>query len=312
MLLHDVADAHRVRLARHDPAARRRDPHRHAGRRRPDGRRADGVASTIEGIGTLTNPVVRSARLTPVRRPLRAVADRRPCTSATSAPRCSTGRSPGTTAARSCSGSRTPTRPATPRSPTAACRRAALARPRLGRGPEVGGPYAPYRQCERFGDLPRASSRSCWRPATPTTATPPTTRSTAPRGPRAATRRPGYDNYDRELTDAQVGRVPRPRGARRCCGSGCPTAPSPSHDLVRGEITFERRQRAGLRPRPRPTAARSTRCVNPVDDALMGITHVLRGEDLLPSTPRQIALYAGADRSASAEADARGSVTCRS
>jgi glutamyl-tRNA synthetase len=30
---------------------------------------------------------------------------------------------------------------------------------------------------------------------------------------------------------------------------------------------------------------------NPVDDALMGITDVLRGEDLLPSTPRQIALY---------------------
>ena len=31
--------------------------------------------------------------------------------------------------------------------------------------------------------------------------------------------------------------------------------------------------------------------VNPVDDALMGITHVLRGEDILSSTPRQIALY---------------------
>jgi glutamyl-tRNA synthetase len=31
--------------------------------------------------------------------------------------------------------------------------------------------------------------------------------------------------------------------------------------------------------------------VNPVDDALMGVTHVLRGEDLLSSTPRQIALY---------------------
>jgi glutamyl-tRNA synthetase len=31
--------------------------------------------------------------------------------------------------------------------------------------------------------------------------------------------------------------------------------------------------------------------VNPVDDALMGITDVLRGEDLLPSTPRQLALY---------------------
>ncbi|MCK5753563.1 MAG: glutamate--tRNA ligase, partial [Mycobacterium sp.] len=30
---------------------------------------------------------------------------------------------------------------------------------------------------------------------------------------------------------------------------------------------------------------------NPVDDAAMKITHVLRGEDLLSSTPRQIALY---------------------
>jgi len=31
--------------------------------------------------------------------------------------------------------------------------------------------------------------------------------------------------------------------------------------------------------------------VNPTDDALMGITHVLRGEDLLSSTPRQLALH---------------------
>lgn len=30
---------------------------------------------------------------------------------------------------------------------------------------------------------------------------------------------------------------------------------------------------------------------NPVDDALMEITHVLRGEDLLSSTPRQVVLY---------------------
>lgn len=31
---------------------------------------------------------------------------------------------------------------------------------------------------------------------------------------------------------------------------------------------------------------------NPVDDAMMEITHVLRGEDLLSSTPRQVVLYA--------------------
>ena len=33
--------------------------------------------------------------------------------------------------------------------------------------------------------------------------------------------------------------------------------------------------------------------VNPVDDAMMNITHVLRGEDLLSSTPRQLALFTG-------------------
>jgi glutamyl-tRNA synthetase len=59
---------------------------------------------------------------------------------------------------------------------------------------------------------------------------------------------------------------------------------------VRGEITFP----AGsftdfvvVRPNGIPLYT----FVNPVDDALMGITHVLRGEDLLSSTPRQIALY---------------------
>ena len=61
-------------------------------------------------------------------------------------------------------------------------------------------------------------------------------------------------------------------------------------DLVRGEITFK----AGSVPDfvvVRANGAPLYTLVNPVDDALMGITHVLRGEDLLSSTPRQIALY---------------------
>jgi glutamyl-tRNA synthetase len=62
------------------------------------------------------------------------------------------------------------------------------------------------------------------------------------------------------------------------------------NDLVRGEITFP----AGSFPDfvvVRPNGQPLYTLVNPVDDALMGITHVLRGEDLLSSTPRQIALY---------------------
>ncbi|RAE50574.1 glutamate--tRNA ligase, partial [Burkholderia multivorans] len=61
-------------------------------------------------------------------------------------------------------------------------------------------------------------------------------------------------------------------------------------DLVRGEITFK----AGTIPDfvvVRANGQPLYTLVNPVDDALMGITHVLRGEDLLSSTPRQIVLY---------------------
>ena len=61
-------------------------------------------------------------------------------------------------------------------------------------------------------------------------------------------------------------------------------------DLVRGEITFP----AGTATDfvvVRPNGVPLYTFVNPVDDALMGVTHVLRGEDLLPSTARQIALY---------------------
>ena len=61
-------------------------------------------------------------------------------------------------------------------------------------------------------------------------------------------------------------------------------------DLVRGEITFP----AGHVPDyviVRANGEPLYTLVNPVDDILMGVTHVLRGEDLLSSTPRQLAMY---------------------
>ncbi|HEY1529554.1 MAG TPA: glutamate--tRNA ligase family protein, partial [Galbitalea sp.] len=61
-------------------------------------------------------------------------------------------------------------------------------------------------------------------------------------------------------------------------------------DLVRGPVTFpagSTRDFVVVRPNGAPVYP----FVNPVDDALMGVTHVLRGEDLMSSTPRQIALY---------------------
>lgn len=61
-------------------------------------------------------------------------------------------------------------------------------------------------------------------------------------------------------------------------------------DLVRGQVTFEAANVPDyviVRANGDPLYP----LVNPVDDALMGITHVLRGEDLLSSTPRQIVMY---------------------
>jgi glutamyl-tRNA synthetase len=99
----------------------------------------------------------------------------------------------------------------------------------------------------------------------------------------------GYDNSERDLTDAER-EAYRAEGRQPALRLRVPDQDITFTDLVRGEITFP----AGSFPDfvvVRPNGQPLYTLVNPVDDALMGITHVLRGEDLLSSTPRQIALY---------------------
>lgn len=62
------------------------------------------------------------------------------------------------------------------------------------------------------------------------------------------------------------------------------------YDLIRGEITFDTatiKDQVLLKSDGSPTY--SFACV--VDDALMGITHVIRGEDHISNTPKQIVIY---------------------
>ena len=99
----------------------------------------------------------------------------------------------------------------------------------------------------------------------------------------------GYDGFDRDLTDEQIAAF-RAEGREPVLRLRMPDEDITFTDLVRGEITFG----AGSVPDfvvVRANGQPLYTLVNPVDDALMGITHVLRGEDLLSSTPRQIALY---------------------
>lgn len=99
----------------------------------------------------------------------------------------------------------------------------------------------------------------------------------------------GYDNSERELSE-EAKAAYKAEGRSPALRLRVPDVDITFNDLVRGEITFPQGSFPDfvvVRPNGQPLYT----LVNPVDDALMGITHVLRGEDLLSSTPRQIALY---------------------
>src|SRR4051794_28688786 len=154
-------------------------------------------------------------------------------------------------------------------------------------GVEVGGPHEPYRQSQRlelYKDvvaklMDAGYAYECY-----------STPEEVEARHRAAGRDPklGYDNFDRELTDEQLAAF-KAEGREPVLRVRMPDEDVTFTDMVRGEITFK----AGSIPDyviVRADGSPLYTLVNPVDDALMGITHVLRGEDLLSSTPRQVVL----------------------
>ena len=155
-------------------------------------------------------------------------------------------------------------------------------------GVEVGGPHGPYRQSERmdiYRDVVEKLVAAGHAYESFSTAEEIEERH------RAAGRDPklGYDGYDRTLTEEQK-QAYRDEGRAPVLRLRMPDEDIVVRDLIRGEITFA----AGTVPDfviVRGNGQPLYTLVNPVDDALMGITHVLRGEDLLSSTPRQVALW---------------------
>jgi glutamyl-tRNA synthetase len=155
-------------------------------------------------------------------------------------------------------------------------------------GPEVGGPYGPYRQSERhdiYRDVIDRLVRGGYLYESYSSAEEIEARHIAAgRNPKL-----GYDNADRDLSDAARsafqagGRLPVLR-------LRMPDEDLAWHDVVRGEVRFAAGSVSDFVV-VRGTGVPLYTLVNPVDDALMHITHVLRGEDLLSSTPRQLAMY---------------------
>lgn len=155
-------------------------------------------------------------------------------------------------------------------------------------GVEVGGPHAPYRQSQRHGlyreVLDKLLAAGVVYESYSTAA-----EIDARNEANGRAKQLGYDNFDRDLTDEQKAAF-RAEGREPAYRLRVPDEDLTYVDLIRGEVTFP----AGSFPDfviVRAGGVPLYTFVNPVDDALMGITHVLRGEDLMPSTARQLSLY---------------------
>lgn len=155
-------------------------------------------------------------------------------------------------------------------------------------GPEVGGDHGPYLQSQRGHLYVDALARLA--EAGHTYRCFCTTEEIDARRKASGSKILGYDRFCRDLTAEQVAAF-EAEGRSAVVRFKMPDGEIAFDDLVRGTITFHSDHV------PDYALARANgdplyTLVNPVDDALMEITHVLRGEDLLSSTPRQIALYA--------------------
>lgn len=156
-------------------------------------------------------------------------------------------------------------------------------------GPEVGGPFAPYRQSERLERYRDVAEKLLVSPHAYRCYCTSDELEQRREADRVAKRPPGYDGHCRELDADQVAAY-EAEGRTSVVRFRMPDGSFGWDDLVRGDVNFpagEVRDYVLVRANGEPLYT----LVNPVDDALMQITHVLRGEDLLSSTPRQLALW---------------------
>ena len=157
-------------------------------------------------------------------------------------------------------------------------------------GPEVGGPFGPYRQSERMDIYRDVSARLLAAGHAYHCYCSPEELEDRREKAKAENRTPGYDGKCRHLSETEIAEF-KSAGREPVLRFKMPGTDFTWHDLVRGDLTFAAEHVTDyvlVRGNGDPLYT----LVNPVDDALMQITHVLRGEDLLSSTPRQIALYA--------------------
>ena len=159
-------------------------------------------------------------------------------------------------------------------------------------GPEVGGDFGPYSQTERLDLYKQTAERLLAEgKAYPCFCTP---EQLAADREAAQARKDPFQGYQRRCRDLS------PEEAQARIDAGEPyvlriKVPKDRgnvviNDAVHGEVTFDAKELDDFvifRSDGTPTYNFAT----VVDDALMGITHVIRGDDHLSNTPRQVMVY---------------------
>ncbi|WP_224244554.1 glutamate--tRNA ligase [Hyalangium gracile] len=157
-------------------------------------------------------------------------------------------------------------------------------------GPDIGGPHAPYRQSERLHiyreqvETLVASRKAYWCSCTEERL------SQLRKEQMARKQNPGYDRRCRDRDPAEV-QAEIKAGAPGVVRLAVPReGTTVFNDLLRGEIKIENSEiddQVLLKSDGFPTY----HLANIVDDHLMGITHVMRGEEWITSTPKHVLLY---------------------
>ncbi len=156
-------------------------------------------------------------------------------------------------------------------------------------GPEVGGPYGPYLQSQRL-DVYNEWAQTFLRNGDAYNCYCSTEELEARREKqRELNQAPGYDGKCRDLSTAEIADF-KAQGRQPVIRMRMPDGETSFTDLIRGEVVFEHKYVPDFVLMRADGSPLYTLAVA-VDDVLMKVTHVLRGEDLLSSTPRQIRVY---------------------
>jgi glutamyl-tRNA synthetase len=156
-------------------------------------------------------------------------------------------------------------------------------------GPEVGGPNGPYLQSERLNIykewadkfLASGAAYHCYCSSEELEA--------ERERQRAANVAPGYGGTCRNLSAEQIEKF-KAEGRKPVLRMRMDDGATTFVDEIRGEVSFDHKYVPDFVLMRADGSPLYTLAVA-VDDVLMKVTHVLRGEDLLSSTPRQIQVY---------------------